>query len=379
MAKPLTKLALDIQRTEITASSDVRNETASAGSSGTQRSSIAFFESLPCVFYECNGSLEVSYISPNSFDLLGVRPSELIGKRNLWDERVAPEDLPAVSDKLVELESAGIVSVIHRIIGEAGLPLWVSHSMHRVKAQGSDVIRGCIMPLINEKRMQGIDPAVISRFVHKLGNQFQLLNLVINSLRKSLTESRETEILQQAVEKSIEVARAFSDFSQASTWMSNIDLTEILRAALVTKRSAFTQKGVILDERMSPSVGATSVYGDPFLLEVALSNILQNAFEATEPGGKVELHANVEPIQDQGFVAKLCVIDSGCGIPQSNLENVLSPFFTSKKDHEGLGLSMAARFVELHGGILKITSTEGKGTKVEIVLPTVRSAPESDF
>jgi hypothetical protein len=378
MAKPLTKLALDIQGTEIPALSDVRSETAS-GSPGTQHSSSAFFESLPCVFYECNSSLELSYISPNSFDLIGVRASELIGKRALWDEKIAPEDLQAVSDKLVELETAGTVSVVHRIIGESGLPIWVSHSLHRVKAPGSEVIRGCIMPLHNERRMQGVDPAVISRFVHKLGNQFQLLNLVINSLRKGLPESRETEILQQAVEKSIEVARAFSDFSQASTWMSIIDLAEILRAAFVTKRSAFMQKGVTLDERVGVSVGAVSVYGDPFLLEVALSNILQNALEATDAGGRVELHADIESVHDHAFVAKLCVIDSGCGIAETNLENVLTPFFTLKKDHEGLGLSMAARFIELHGGILKITSAEGKGTKIEIALPTVHTARQCDF
>jgi two-component sensor histidine kinase len=378
MVKPLTKLALDIQRTEITATPDVGGETAS-GSPGAQPFSSAFFESLPCVFYECNSSLDLSYISSNSFDLLGVRASELIGKRTLWDEKIAPEDLQVVSDKLVELETAGIVSVIHRIIGESGLPIWVSHSLQRVKAQGSEVVRGCIMPLHNEKRMQGIDPAVISRFVHKLGNQFQLLNLVINSLRKGLPESRETEILQQAVEKSIEVARAFSDFSQASTWMSVVDLAEILRAALITKRSAFMQKGVTLDERVNPSVGATSVYGDPFLLEVALSNILQNALEATDAGGKVELQADIESVQAHIFVVRLCVVDSGCGIPENNLENVLTPFFTLKKDHEGLGLSMAARFIELHGGILKIMSAEGKGTKIDIVLPTVQPAKESDF
>ena len=43
------------------------------------------------------------------------------------------------------------------------------------------------------------------------------------------------------------------------------------------------------------------------------------------------------------------------------------------------GLSMAARYIELHNGILKMTSAEGKGTKVEIILPTVRSARHPDF
>jgi two-component sensor histidine kinase len=378
MAKPLTKLALDIQRTEPAASPAASGE-MSSGSSAAQYLSGIFFDSLPCVSYECDNSLEILYFSPNSYDLIGLRPSELIGKRTLWDEKIAPEDLQLVSDKLVELESAGIVSVIHRIVNDSGLPVWVCHTLRRVKAERSEVIRGCIMPLHKEKRIQGIDPAIISRFVHKLGNQFQLLNLVINSLRKTLPESRETEILQQAVEKSIEVARAFSDFSQASTWMSIVDLGEIIRAALVTKRSSFVDKGVILEEHVSDSLGAASVYGDPFLLEVALSNILQNALEATDAGGKVQLQAEIESRQDRVFVGKLTVIDSGSGIPEANLENVLTPFFTLKKDHEGLGLSMAARFIELHGGILKLASTEGKGTKIEIVLPTVHSARESDF
>jgi signal transduction histidine kinase len=64
------------------------------------------------------------------------------------------------------------------------------------------------------------------------------------------------------------------------------------------------------------------------------------------------------------------VIDSGCGIEENALTNVLVPFFTSKKNHEGLGLSMASRFIEIHGGILRIMSAKGKGTEVAIVLPT---------
>jgi two-component system sporulation sensor kinase A len=65
----------------------------------------------------------------------------------------------------------------------------------------------------------------------------------------------------------------------------------------------------------------------------------------------------------------ISVTDSGCGIDENILKSVIAPFFTSKKNHEGLGLSMASRFIEIHGGILRVTSARGKGTKVEIVLP----------
>ncbi len=371
-------MALDIQQGKIASRPDAREETLSAATA-VQQPANDLAQSLPCVLYECNNRLEISEVSANVFDLIGVWPKDLIGDRHHWEQRIPREDLKIVSDKLVDLDTAGSASAIHRIIRESGLPIWVAHSWRKITARGVEITRGCIVPMENERRVQGVDPGVISRFVHKLGNQFQLLNLIINSVRKGLPDSRETEILQQAVEKSIELARAFADFSQASTWMSIVDLTEILRAAYVTKRSLFIQKDVSLDERVSASLGAASVYGDPFLLEVAVSNLLQNALEATDAGGKVELHADVESLQNSCSVAKLCVIDSGCGIAENSLENVFTPFFTSKKDHEGLGLSMAARFIELHNGILKMTSAEGKGTKVEIILPAVHSVRHRDF
>jgi two-component sensor histidine kinase len=367
-----------MQQENIASRPDAREETLSSATAIHQPAN-ELAQLLPCVIYECNNALEISHVSSNVFELIGVWPKDLIGSRDHWEQRIPREDLKLVSERLVDLDTLGSTSAIHRIVRESGLPIWVAHSWRRVSAKGVEIIRGCIVPMENEKRVQGVDPGVISRFVHKLGNQFQLLNLVINSLRKELPDSRETEILQQAVEKSIELARAFSDFSQASTWMSIVDLAEILRAAYVTKRSSFIQKGVSLDERVTVSLGAASVYGDPFLLEVAVSNLLQNALEATDAGGTVELHAEVESLQNSCAVAKVCVIDSGCGIAESNLENVFTPFLTSKKDHEGLGLSMAARFIELHNGILKITSAEGKGTKVEIILPTVHSARHPDF
>ncbi len=376
MSKPLTKLTLNVQEEKIAPRPDAEAETPESMRMDTVSE---YLQSLPCVLYECNPSFEISHVSPNVFDVIGVYPRDLIGTREHWQQRIPSEDLKPLSEKLSEFATSGNASVIHRIVRDSGLPIWVAHSWRKNDTgRGDTTIRGCILPIENEKRVQGVDPGVISRFVHKLGNQFQLLNLVINSLRKELPDSRETEILQQAVEKSIGLARSFSDFSQASTWMSVVDLTEILRAAYVTKRSSFIQKGVTLDERVSGSVGAASVYGDPFLLEIAISNLLQNALEATDAGGSVELRAEIDPLRNSSVV-KVFIIDSGCGIPASSLETVLIPFFTSKKDHEGLGLTMAARFIELHNGILKIASTEGKGTKVEIILPTVCSTPCTDF
>jgi len=116
-------------------------------------------------------------------------------------------------------------------------------------------------------------------------------------------------------------------------------------------------------------VSGAIIQADPYLLELAIGHVLQNALEATEAGGQVTLQARVKCSGESASVASISVIDSGCGIDENALANVVIPFFTSKKNHDGLGLSMAARFIEIHGGILRVTSAQGKGTEVEIVLP----------
>ena len=216
MVNPLIKLALDIQQEKIGPRLDARKESLSE-TVAMQQPASELAQSLPCVLYECNHALEISHVSSNVFELIGIWPRALIGNRDHWEQRIPREDLKIVSDRLVDLDTIGSASAIHRIIRESGLPIWVAHSWRKSNARGVEIIRGCIVPMENERRVQGVDPGVISRFVHKLGNQFQLLNLVINSLRKELPDSRETEILQQTIEKSIELARAFSDFNQTST------------------------------------------------------------------------------------------------------------------------------------------------------------------
>jgi signal transduction histidine kinase len=137
----------------------------------------------------------------------------------------------------------------------------------------------------------------------------------------------------------------------------------------MTRKSLFETKGVILDSQIDPALSGALIRGDSYLLDLALGHVLQNALEATEVGGRVTLCARVASSNSSPSVAAISIVDSGCGINEGNLAGVLLPFFTSKKNHDGLGLSMASRFIEIHGGILQIRSKEGKGTSVEMRLP----------
>ena len=326
-------------------------------------------ELLPCVLYECSTSLNLTYLSPNAQQMIGVPAYKLLGSRALWEERILPEDLASLREKIRRLETDETASSIHRIIDDRGLPVWVSHSFRRVHCYRSEMICGCIVPLRNEKRIQDLQSSVIGRFIHKLGNHFQLLNLVINSLRKTLPESRDTEVLKQTVEKAVDLTRTFSDYSQSPTWVSEINFLEIINAAAVSRRVSVAEKGIILDQKVDESVRGVTMSGDPYLLELALGSILENAFEASQSGGTVVLKAMAEISDRRTSVVRLSVADFGSGIETNNLENIAVPFFTTKLDHDGLGLSVAVRLIEMHGGLLTVKSRQGQGTEVAITLP----------
>ena len=339
-------------------------------SSSPHEGSREFLYSSPCVLYECNGAYEFTRVSENISELLGLDSAELIGSRLLSDQRIPVEDLALLTSKLEELDSPSTkISLMHRMLDRRGLPLWVAHRFWKAALDDPTVIQGCIVPMDYYGRLNTSEQAVISRFVHKIGNHFQLLNLLINSIKRTLPESKEISLLQETVEKAIEHTRGFSDYNQVPTCLSRIDLAEILQSSVMPWRSSFEKKGITFETEIHDSVGGAIIQADPYLLDLAIGYVLQNALEATDPGGRTTLDARLNFPAGSASAGTISVIDSGCGIDENALKSVMAPFFTSKKNHEGLGLSMASRFIEIHGGILRLTSERGKGTKVEIVLP----------
>lgn len=105
---------------------------------------------------------------------------------------------------------------------------------------------------------------------------------------------------------------------------------------------------------------------DPEKIKQILINLLYNAFDATPPGGKVEVWAERDP--KKPFVA-ICVNDTGVGMTEEQIANVGRPFFTTKESGTGLGLLVSRQIAESHGGYIDICSELGKGTTFKVWLP----------
>jgi len=97
----------------------------------------------------------------------------------------------------------------------------------------------------------------------------------------------------------------------------------------------------------------------------ALGNILVNAAEATPEGGEVWIRTTCT--SDRNSIS---ISDSGRGIPLENQVRVTEPFFTTKLERVGLGLSISRKIIESHLGTMAISSGEGQGTIVEVILPS---------
>jgi two-component system sensor histidine kinase HydH len=117
-----------------------------------------------------------------------------------------------------------------------------------------------------------------------------------------------------------------------------------------------------------------TVLGDAQTLPRALGNLVTNAVEAMGPGGRLGLSvawAERRPGARGGRAPGLAVeiSDTGVGIAAVDADRVFNPFFTTKATGTGLGLALAHKIVQDHGGSLTFRSTPGEGTTFRVVLP----------
>ena len=122
------------------------------------------------------------------------------------------------------------------------------------------------------------------------------------------------------------------------------------------------RKGVTLS--LDPAAGPERVVADAFQLKHALLNLVLNAVQATPPGGSIA----IATAGSEGGI-EITVRDSGEGMPPDVLTRVFDAFFTTREGGTGLGLPIARRIVEAHGGALVIDSREGAGTLARLWLP----------
>jgi two-component system, NtrC family, nitrogen regulation sensor histidine kinase NtrY len=98
---------------------------------------------------------------------------------------------------------------------------------------------------------------------------------------------------------------------------------------------------------------------DPALIEQVLINLLRNSIHALE--GRLDKRIEIKSYHDESATV-IEVLDSGKGIPEKELKDIFIPFFSTKKDGSGIGLSLSKQIMSLHGGRIRVRSKVDAGT-----------------
>lgn len=116
---------------------------------------------------------------------------------------------------------------------------------------------------------------------------------------------------------------------------------------------------------------STAIYVDKEQLGEAITNIILNSIEALPDGGKIKISSTVvySPIlkTKKGIIIE--IEDNGIGIPSDKLKEIFKPYYSTKKEGFGIGLTLTKRIIEAHGGKINVYSKEGVGTRFAVFLP----------
>jgi signal transduction histidine kinase len=158
--------------------------------------------------------------------------------------------------------------------------------------------------------------------------------------------------------------------------LARFDLGDLLESSSMLVRERAVRQGLKLS--LDVAEGQGEWVADVRKIKQVLLNLLSNAVKFTPPGGSVALRAR-HMDGAAGRAVEIAVIDTGVGIALDQQALVFEEFRQASGDHlrksegTGLGLAIAKRFVELHGGTIRVESTPGKGSTFAFVLPQLRS------
>ena len=207
---------------------------------------------------------------------------------------------------------------------------------------------------------------------HSIRNPLTSVKMRMFSLSRtfdlSAPQKEDFEVITEEIRHIDTIVENFLEFSRPPKLkmqkVSPSDVVDLTIQLLQHRLQSYDVQIKLIRQRALPKIQA-----DPEQLKEVLVNIIVNACEAMEGGGSIIIHEEegfAEPLER---VVVIRLSDNGPGIPASNQDKVLQPFFTTKDEGTGLGLSIATRIIEEHGGWLDLTSEEGTGATFVITLP----------
>ena len=219
--------------------------------------------------------------------------------------------------------------------------------------------------LVRSERLAAVGE-LASGVGHELRNPLNVIKSCAYLLNMTLGDAADEEtistlkLLEQQVDISNKIITDLLTFTRVRPpSLEQVDFHNLVRESLSWTRAPGEIQVVTNFDNRSPKV---LVDGEQ--IGRALANIISNAFQAMDGKGILRVDTGAD-----GGYAWVKFQDTGCGIPEENLDRIFEPLFTTKRRGIGLGLAITKRLVEQNNGIIEVTSQVGKGTTFVVKLP----------
>jgi two-component system sensor kinase FixL len=216
-----------------------------------------------------------------------------------------------------------------------------------------------------------------SALAHELNQPLAAIANYLQGSKRLLENSggEHAALLMEAMEKAAEqavragqVIQRLRDFvARGETERRVESIKKIAEEASALALVAAKEQSVRVDLQLDPSVDLVLV--DKVQISQVLLNLLRNALEAMQTSARRELVVSTMPATD-GMVA-INIADTGCGISDEVSSQLFQPFFSTKRQGMGIGLSISRTIIESHGGQISVEPNPAGGTIFRVTLQTV--------
>lgn len=212
---------------------------------------------------------------------------------------------------------------------------------------------------------------------HEIKNPLGSISIYVQLVRKSLEQSvpenkaQVTKYLDVVDEEIERLNKIVVDFLFAVRPLkfefAPLDMNSVVASLAEFLSEELARAGMVLTLELAETLPL--IQGDERFIRQMLVNLVKNAMAAMTSGGII--HISTWSAND---IVYMTVEDTGSGIPEDVIHKIFEPYFTTKVDGTGLGLTMTYKVVKEHGGDIRVQSELGKGTCFTISLPIMRKA-----
>jgi signal transduction histidine kinase len=224
--------------------------------------------------------------------------------------------------------------------------------------------------LVQSERLAAIGELVAS-VVHEIRNPLSAVKMNLRILENRCPQdplaAEHFQIARAQTERLEAMLEDLLDYSKpVSLNRQHITLGEIIADARRSFETACGDAGITLDIRLDdPQV---ALEGDRARLSQVFLNLFLNSRQAMPSGGRITINGSKRRTE-RGWAVVIVISDNGNGVSEEHVKHVFEPFFTTRKQGTGLGLSNTRKIVEAHGGAISLESRLHEGTTVTITLP----------